>query len=264
MLHSPGFFQAGCRNVRPGRAAQAASEEVAVQIAAMNWRQVEDWLRRDDRCVLPIGSTEQHAGLSLCVDSLLAERVALEAAAPTGVPVFPVVSYGLTPYFMAYPGTVSLRTSTYLALLCDMLGSLADTGFRRILIVNGHGGNAQVAPQLMRWAGTREGLQLRWHDWWRAPATRVAAQEVDRQGAHASWLENFPWTRLAGVSQPDTPKPMVEAALLDALSPEEVRATLGDGNMGGAYQQPDEAMLRIWQAGVRETRALLEHGWEGD
>ena len=68
-----------------------------MRIAEMDWRMVEDWVRHDDRGVLPIGSTEQHAGLSLATDAILAERVAAEAAEPLGIPVFPVVSSGLTP-----------------------------------------------------------------------------------------------------------------------------------------------------------------------
>ena len=232
-----------------------------MRIAEMHWRQVEDWLKRDDRCVLPTGSTEQHAGLSLCVDNILAEKVAADAAESTGVPVFPPVNYGLTPYFMAYPGTVTLQTETYVALLCDILGSLADTGFRRILIVNGHGGNTQATDRVSSWASAREEFQLIWHDWWKAPATWATVQEVDRQGAHASWMENFPWTRLAGVTQPDDQKPMAITTLVNELAPQEVRTLLGDGNMGGVYQKPDEDMLRIWQVGVAETRALLENGW---
>src|SRR5690606_16662750 len=78
-------------------------------IHRMNWMQVEEYLRRDDRAVLPLGSTEQHGYLSLAVDAILAERVAREAAEPLGVPVFPTVNYGLAPYFAAYPGTLSLR-----------------------------------------------------------------------------------------------------------------------------------------------------------
>ena len=53
-----------------------------MRIAEMDWRMVEDWVRHDDRCVLPLGSTEQHAGLSLATDAILAERVAIEAAEP--------------------------------------------------------------------------------------------------------------------------------------------------------------------------------------
>ncbi len=87
-----------------------------MRIAEMNWKEVEAYLAHDDRCVVPLGSTEQHAQLSLAVDSILSERVAVEAAEPLGVPVFPGLAYGLTPYFTAYPGTVSLRLSTYQAL----------------------------------------------------------------------------------------------------------------------------------------------------
>src|SRR5687768_4218821 len=79
------------------------SEREHMQISAMHWQQVEEYLRHDDRAVLPLGSTEQHAFLSLSTDSILAERMAADAAAPLGIPVFPVLAYGLTPYFRAYP-----------------------------------------------------------------------------------------------------------------------------------------------------------------
>ena len=90
-----------------------------MRIAEMNWMMVEEYLTRDDRCVLPLGSTEQHAYLSLSVDSILAERLALEAAEPLGVPVFPVLAYGITPYFRAFPGTITLRVQTYFSILRD-------------------------------------------------------------------------------------------------------------------------------------------------
>src|SRR5690606_5086636 len=83
-----------------------------MRITDLNWMQVEAYLQNDDRCVVPLGSTEQHAYLSLSVDSLLAERVALDAAEPLGVPVFPVLHYGIAPYFRAFPGTVTLRVET--------------------------------------------------------------------------------------------------------------------------------------------------------
>jgi len=60
-----------------------------MRVVDMNWMQLADYLRRDDRAVIPLGSTEQHAYLSLGTDALLAERVAVEAAEPLGVPVFP-------------------------------------------------------------------------------------------------------------------------------------------------------------------------------
>ena len=79
-----------------------------MKIAEMNWMQVQAYLGHDDRCILPLGSTEQHAQLSLCVDAILAERVATEAAEPLGIPVYPVMPFGLAPYFLDFPGTMSL------------------------------------------------------------------------------------------------------------------------------------------------------------
>ena len=69
--------------------------------------QIEDYLKSDDRCVVPLGSTEQHAYLSLSTDSILSEKVAVDAAAPLGIPVFPAVPYGLAHHWTAFPGTGS-------------------------------------------------------------------------------------------------------------------------------------------------------------
>ena len=142
-----------------------------MRVADMDWRMVEDWTRHDDRCLLPLGSTEQHAGLSLATDSILAERVAVEAADPLNIPVFPVLSYGLTPYFSGFPGTVTLRVATYAAVLRDVLDSLKGSGFRRILIVNGHGGNQPAAAIAQEWMMDHPDARVRFHDWWRAPLT---------------------------------------------------------------------------------------------
>src|SRR6187549_4044943 len=92
-----------------------------MRISDMNWMMVEEYLQHDDRAVLPLGCTEQHAYLSLSTDSILAERLAVETAEPLGVPVFPVLAYGITPYFGAFPGTITLRVETYMSLLRDIL-----------------------------------------------------------------------------------------------------------------------------------------------
>jgi creatinine amidohydrolase len=229
-----------------------------MRIADMDWRMVEDWVRYDDRCILPIGSTEQHAGLSLATDAILAERVATEAADPLGVPVFPVLPYGLTPYFTGFAGTVTLRLSTFAAVLRDILDSLKHTGFRRILVVNGHGGNPALSLA-QEWMMDNPDARVRCHDWWRAPLTAAAVRRIDPVAGHASWMENFPWTRLPG-SEPDlSEKPMIDVDRMRSLPPFEVRLVLDDGNFGGRAQRDDSEMLEIWDVAVRETRDLLEH-----
>jgi len=234
-----------------------------MKISELNWSQLEAYLRNDDRAVLPLGCTEQHAFLSLSTDSILAERMALDAATPLGVPVFPVVPYGITPYFMAYPGTVTLRAATYLALVQDVLDALVQHGFRRIVVVNGHGGNAPasaVCDEVMR-AHEDAHVRIKWHNWWNAPRTWAKVKEIDAVASHASWMENFPWTRLANVILPTAQKPMVDLSTIRQAGPQATRAALGDGNFGGAYQRSDDEMLALWQTGVEETRALIHSGW---
>jgi len=232
-----------------------------MRITDMNWMQIESYLRQDDRCVLPLGSTEQHAYLSLSTDSLLSERVALEAAHPLNIPVFPVVAYGITPYFRAFPGTISLRIETYLRVIEDILNGFAEQGFRRILIVNGHGGNSPAQSFAGEWMADHPDMRVKFHNWWNAPRTLAKVQEIDSVASHASWMENFPWTRLESVTMPDHRKPMIDVTTTRNLPPKPLRDYLGDGNYGGLYQRPDSDMLAIWDAAVRETRDLLEDGW---
>ena len=150
-----------------------------MRIRDCNWMQIETYLKGDDRAVLPIGSTEQHAYLSLSVDAILAEKVAIEAAEPLGVPVFPTVSYGISPYYMAFPGSVTIKTETLLAFVRDILDSLRRAGFRRVLVVNGHGGNSPVQAMAQDWMGAYPEMSVRMHNWWNAPKTWKKVVEID-------------------------------------------------------------------------------------
>ena len=232
-----------------------------MRIKDMNWMQVEDYLKRDNRAVLPIGSTEQHAQLSLMVDCILSERVAVDAAKPTGVPVFPPVNYGITPYFRAYPGTVTLRLQTFVKVIEDILDSLYEQGFRNILIVNGHGGNSPAQTMTQEWMTDNPGTRIKFHNWWNSPKTWAKVKEIDPVASHASWMENFPWTRLEGATVPSQQKPMVDFDKVLGSSAQEIRQKLGDGNFGGYYEKPDSDMMALWDVAVAETRALIETNW---
>ncbi|MEU6796656.1 creatininase family protein [Nonomuraea wenchangensis] len=104
--------------------------------------------------VLPVGAVEQHgAGLPTGTDALVSAEIARRAAASlTGVPVLvaPVLSYGSSHHHLPLPGTLSLRSRTLLAVLGDLIESAAATGFRRIVLFNGHGGNDDLIRQAAR------------------------------------------------------------------------------------------------------------------
>jgi creatinine amidohydrolase len=234
-----------------------------MRVCDLNWMQLAEYLETDDRIVLPLGSTEQHAYLSLETDNILAERVAVEAAEPLGVPVLPVLPYGLTAMFAsAYPGSPTVSLATYSALLRELLESLYGQGFRRILLVNGHGGNTPASAVAREWmaAENRADAQAIFHSWWAGPKVIEVAREIDPEYSHANWGENFPWTRLEGVELPDR-KPMLDEAAYVVAGPEQLRDVIGDGSFGGLYRRSDEEMLRIWQTGVEEVRELLDSGW---
>jgi creatinine amidohydrolase len=230
-----------------------------VRVRELNWMQLESYLERDDRIVLPLGSTEQHAYLSLETDNILSERIAAEAAEPLDVPVLPALAYGLTPAFAAYPGSPTLRTETYVRVVADLLDSLAAQGFRRILIVNGHGGNTPARSRVVEWNASRNDAQALWHDWWSSPEVAAVANSFDRVWSHASWSENLPWTRLPGVELPEAAKVPVPLPL--PAEPAAARRAAGDGSFGGRYVRPDAEVLELWRAGVEGVRALLESGW---
>ena len=209
--------------------------------------QVEAYLERDDRIVLPLGSTEQHGYLSLATDAILAERISVDAAEPLSVPVLPALAFGLTPYFAAFPGSPSVKEDTYLAFVGEIIDSLRGQGFRRFALVNGHGGNVPVEALA--------GPHVAVHHWWKAPKTLAAVHAVDPEASHASWMENFPWTRLAGVQLPAGRKAPTPRTATD---PAAVRSEIGDGVFGGFYERPEEDVLRVWRAGVEETREAIE------
>jgi creatinine amidohydrolase len=224
-----------------------------MRIRDLNWMQLEAYLESDDRIVLPVGSTEQHAYLSLETDNILAERASAEAAEPLGIPVLPAIAYGMTG-FTAYPGSPTLQESTLVAVLSDVVGSLQGQGFGRVLVVNGHGGNTGPGGE---WAAGLPGSVL-WDELWDGRPDEIAA-EIDPDYDHASWSENFPWTRLAGVAMPTERKPPVVWPAEG--NPVTWRQALGDGSFGGLYQRPPEDEQRLWDAAVELIGQRLER-WE--
>ncbi|MDQ6434266.1 creatininase family protein [Mesorhizobium sp. LHD-90] len=117
-----------------------------------------DLLDRDATVlVLPLGSVEQHGRhMPLGTDTMLAHAVSLAAADQAGdAVVLPPPWYGFSAHHMRFAGSVTLRAETLMAMIEDIVGSLVQHGFRRILIVNGHGGNGGVIDVLASTLGHR-------------------------------------------------------------------------------------------------------------
>lgn len=228
-----------------------------MRIRDLNWMQLEEYLGRDDRIVLPIGSTEQHAYLSLETDNIIAERLAVEAAEPLAIPVLPVLAYGVTGFHM-FPGSPTLQPETLGAVVRDIFDSLHGQGFRRFLVANGHSGNTPGRDAATGWVAAHEGAAVIWHEVWDGRPDELAAQ-IDSEYDHASWSENFPWTRLPGVESPAGRKRRFTRPPVNGDSA--WREALGDGSFGGPYQRPDEDVLRVWSAAVDALRDQLESGW---
>lgn len=71
-------------------------------------------------------------------------------------------------------------------------GRKGSFGFRRIALVNGHGGNSPAASLAAEWMADHPDVKVVMHNWWHAPRTWQAVQVVDAVASHGSWMENFP------------------------------------------------------------------------
>jgi len=90
---------------------------------------VEQYLKHDDRLMWVLGACEQHAYLSLLTDVKIPQALADAASQQSGVLVAPALNFGVSPYFLEYPGTLSLRVSTLLDLIEDVVTSAYHQGF---------------------------------------------------------------------------------------------------------------------------------------
>ncbi len=220
----------------------------------LNWMDVEKYLEHDDRVMLILGASEQHGYLSLACDTRIPLALADAASQQTGVLVAPPLPFGVSPYFLTYPGTISLRVSTFLDVVSDLVHSLHAVGFRRMLFLNGHGGNDPARARLTELSNELPGLHVTWYAWWTAESVAQVAQAHGLRPYHASWLEAFPFTRVSdlptGEKTPPAFKGLPNAA--------QTRQIYGDGVFGGAYSASDEVMQAVFNAALKDILFLLD------
>ncbi len=159
-------------------------------LAHATWREVETYLTRSPGIILPIGSTEQHGPMGLIgTDAICAEAVARGMGEGADALVGPTIALGANQFNLAFPGTLSLRATTLMALITDYVESLAGQGFRRFYVLNGHGGN--VAPVRAAFHDLHRGhrdLHLRLRSWWELPNANALRLELygAAEGMHAT------------------------------------------------------------------------------
>jgi len=226
-----------------------------MRLEDLNWMEVETYLQSEDRLMLVTGSTEQHGYLSLLTDIKIPLALADSASQASGVLVAPPLNFGVSPYFLKYPGTLSLRAETLTSAMEDIVRSAHGNGFKRILILNGHGENSPARSHLHEVNNSLPDLKLNWYDWWTSHSVEAVAQKHNVKPAHANWLEAFPFTIVGKMPVEAKTPPRVPSAILDAGT---ARQVYGDGSFGGPYRVSDEIMHEIFAAALEDILQLLK------
>ncbi len=225
-----------------------------MRLEDLNWMDVEKYLEHEDRLMLVTGATEQHAYLSLLTDIKVPLALADSASQTTGVLVAPPLNFGISTYFLAYPGTLSLRLSTLSAVMEDIVRSAYGHGFRRILVINGHGGNAPAHSHLQEVNNDLPDLKLNWYDWWLSHSIEAVAVKHNLKPSHANWLEAFPFTIVGDLPDGNKVPPKVPSAIMDAHT---ARTVCGDGSFGGPYRAGEDVMHELFAAALQDILELL-------
>ena len=164
------------------------------------WPEIEAYLTRSKGIIIPIGSTEQHGPNGLIgTDALCPEIIANEAAADEDdVLIGPTFNVGCAQHHMAFPGSMTLRPTTMIAVLHDWVTSLARHGFERIYFLNGHGGNVATInaafseiyadDSLNPHGDNRPHLSLTLRNWWELDGVFALCKKLypTGHGSHAT------------------------------------------------------------------------------
>jgi len=233
------------------------------------WREVEERLARDTGIIIPIGSTEQHGPNGLVgTDALCAEVVAKGVGEAADALVAPTISVGMAQHHLAFPGSMTLRPSTLIAVVRDTVQSLARHGFTRIYFLNGHGGNIATVSAAFSEVyaessldGERRNapsLRCRLKNWYDSPSVRRLSKELygSAEGSHATpsevaltqyaFPESIKSVEMSPAIAPNGP-------ILDAL---DYRRRFPDGRIGSnPVLASPEAGKRLYDGAVTDLTA---------
>ena len=117
----------------------------------LTWEQFRDRVPgKTDLALVPVGTLEAHGAIPLGTDTLIPARIAGDLAAKHGALIAPAIQYGVTNSLLPYPGSTTVTSATFRAYLFEACAGLVDAGFRRIVLLNGHGGqSSEVAHRFI-------------------------------------------------------------------------------------------------------------------
>ncbi|SDG12616.1 creatininase family protein [Pseudomonas abietaniphila] len=235
------------------------------------WSEIGQYLERSQTIIIPIGSNEQHGPTGLLgTDWMCPEIIAREAHKNADILVAPTFNIGMAQHHLAFPGTLSLRPSTFIAAIGDWVRSLAAHGFEKILFLNGHGGNvASIEAAFSElyaeasFARRPAGFALKLVNWWDLDGVTDLAREQfpTGHGAHATPSE-------IAVTQWAYPEAIKEAHYSPQIADSgpireahDFRARYPDGRMGSdpAQATPEKGRALVMLAAeslVREVAAF--------
>jgi creatinine amidohydrolase len=206
------------------------------------WSEIEAYLARSTAIVVPIGSNEQHGPTGLLgTDWLCPEIIAHEAQKSADILVAPTFNVGMAQHHLGFPGTISLRPSTFMAAIGDWCRSLAGHGFTRLYFLNGHGGNVSTIDAAFSelyaeasFAGRPRGFACKLKNWWELPGVMGLAnrQFPVGHGSHAtpSEIAVTQWAYPEAIkTAPYAPPVAPTGPIREAL---DFRARYPDGRMG--------------------------------
>ncbi|MBM3648407.1 MAG: creatininase family protein [Alphaproteobacteria bacterium] len=237
-----------------------------MQLQLKTWQFVEDYLKTKTGIIIPIGSTEQHGPTGLIgTDALTAEMIGRGAGEKVGALVAPTISVGMAQHHLAFPGSVTLRPTTLIAVVRDTVVSLARHGFTRFFFVNGHGGNIATvtaafseiyAERSMERLSNQPSIKCALRNWWEGAGTTKLCQELypSGHGSHATPSEvALTWYKYPETMQqkPMEPRIAPNGSFADA---EDYRRAFPDGRIGADPNlATPEHGKRIYDLAVEEV-----------
>lgn len=224
-----------------------------MRIEDLNWQDVDRYLESEDRLMFVLGACEQHGYLSLLTDTKIPLALADAASKRTGVLVAPAINVGSSPYFLKFPGTLSLRISTMLDLVEDLTRSAYGQGFKRLLFLNGHGGNNPVRARLSELVNQLPDIQLAFYSWWQSNSVEMVCRKHELRSYHGGWVEAFAYTRVSELPAGEK-LPVQDPGFVSA---EKARSLFGDGVFGGRYEVDSVILDEVFTAALEDVLHLL-------